>query len=170
MSFLSPAPPLESLSLSHGAFQEHAAHLAEWSATLSSKGSPGTCIPDGVTTFVHAAFTAHVGYIPAYAHENDVLGKMGPFEADRHRRCPSLCTLSHRGRAYPKSTQMKIATQPNLRHNPRRRVVARPDAAPDREPAACPRDKCPYGDRRSSRYAEHSYPPHSGGQGGHPEW
>src|SRR5262249_32909931 len=53
-----------------------------------------------------------VGYIPAHAHENDVLGKMGPFEADRHRRSPSLCTLSHRGRAYPKSTQMKIATKP----------------------------------------------------------
>src|SRR6266852_124864 len=25
-----------------------------------------------------------VGHIPAHAHENDVLGKMGPLEADRH--------------------------------------------------------------------------------------
>ncbi len=26
---------------------------------LSSKGSRGTCIPQGVSTFLHAAFTAH---------------------------------------------------------------------------------------------------------------
>src|SRR6266566_7612277 len=114
MSFLSQAPPLESLSLSHGAFQEHAAHLAEWSAKLSSKGSSGTCIPEGVTTFVHAAFTAHIRYIPAYAHENDLLRKMGPLEADRHRHSPSLFTLSHRGRSYPKSTQMKICDKTPL--------------------------------------------------------
>ena len=54
-------PPLEGLSPSHGAFQEHAAHLVEWSTTLSSKGSAGTCIPEGVATFFHAAFTAHSG-------------------------------------------------------------------------------------------------------------
>jgi hypothetical protein len=29
--------------------------------TLSSKGSSGTCIPEGVATFFHAAFTAHSG-------------------------------------------------------------------------------------------------------------
>ncbi len=59
MSFLSQAPPLEGLPPSHGAFQGHAAHLAEWSATLRPKGSAGTCIPEGVSTFFHTAFTAH---------------------------------------------------------------------------------------------------------------
>jgi hypothetical protein len=29
--------------------------------TLSSTGSSGTCIPEGVSTFFHAAFTAHSG-------------------------------------------------------------------------------------------------------------
>ena len=52
-------PPLEGLSPSHGAFQGHAAHLAEWSATLRPTGSASTCIPEGVSTFFHTAFTAH---------------------------------------------------------------------------------------------------------------
>src|SRR5712691_4180939 len=59
MSFLSQAPPREGLPPSHGVFQGHAAHLAEWSATLRPKGSSGTCIPEGVSTFFHTAFTAH---------------------------------------------------------------------------------------------------------------
>src|SRR2546425_4724358 len=59
MPFLSQAPPLGSLSRPHGAFQEQAAHAVEWSTTLSSKGSSGTCIPEGVSTFFHAAYTAH---------------------------------------------------------------------------------------------------------------
>ena len=52
-------PLLGGLPPPHGAFQEHAAHLVEWSTTLNSKGSSGTCIPEGVATFLHAAFTAH---------------------------------------------------------------------------------------------------------------
>jgi hypothetical protein len=59
MSFLSQAPPLGGLSPPHGAFQEHAAHAREWSMALNSKGSLGTCIPKGVSTFFHTAFTAH---------------------------------------------------------------------------------------------------------------
>src|SRR5882672_5338805 len=59
MAFLSQASPLGSLLLPHNAFQEHAAHLAEWSAKLSSKGSERTCIRSGLTTFLHYAFTAH---------------------------------------------------------------------------------------------------------------
>ena len=51
--------PLEGLSPSHRAFQEHATHTIEWSIMLSSKGSLGTCIPKGVSTFFHTAFTAH---------------------------------------------------------------------------------------------------------------
>src|SRR6266849_3257179 len=52
--------------------------------------------------------TQGIRHIPAYAHQNDIVWEMGPLKADRHRRSPSLCTLSHCGRAYPKSTQMKI--------------------------------------------------------------
>ena len=59
MAFLSQALHLGSLLLPHNAFQEHAAHLAEWSAKLSSKGSERTCIRSGLTTFLHYAFTAH---------------------------------------------------------------------------------------------------------------
>src|SRR6266446_298726 len=59
MAFLSQASPLGSLLLPHAAFQEHAAHLAEWSAKLSSKGSERTCIRSGLTTFLPCTFTAH---------------------------------------------------------------------------------------------------------------
>src|SRR5215510_1171361 len=59
MAFLSQASHLGSLLLPHDAFQEHAAHSAEWSAQLSSKGSERTCIRSGLTTFLHDTFTAH---------------------------------------------------------------------------------------------------------------
>ena len=59
MAFLSQASPLGRLLLPHDAFQEHAAHRAEWSAQLSSKGSERTCIRSGLATFLHDAFTAH---------------------------------------------------------------------------------------------------------------
>jgi len=59
MAFLSQASHLGSLLLPHDAFQEHAAHPAEWSAALSSKGSERTCIRSGLATFLHCAFTAH---------------------------------------------------------------------------------------------------------------
>src|SRR5712691_1347544 len=59
MAFLSQASHLGSLLLPHDAFQEHAAHVVEWSTTLSSKGSESTCIRSGIATFLHYAFTAH---------------------------------------------------------------------------------------------------------------
>jgi hypothetical protein len=59
MAFLSQASHLGSLLLPHDAFQEHAAHVVEWSTTLSSKGSERTCIRSGLATFLHDAFTAH---------------------------------------------------------------------------------------------------------------
>src|SRR2546422_11610453 len=59
MSSLSQAPRLEGLSPSHGAFQEHAAHPAKWSAELSSKGSWDACTAHGVSTFLDCDFTAH---------------------------------------------------------------------------------------------------------------
>jgi hypothetical protein len=53
------------LLLPHDAFQEHAAHLAEWSAKLRSKGSERTCIRSGLATFLHYAFTAHSDLVVA---------------------------------------------------------------------------------------------------------
>src|SRR5712691_3453608 len=49
-----------------------------------------------------------VGHIPADSHDNDILWEMGPLEADRHRRSPSLGTVGHREKPYHKSPQMKI--------------------------------------------------------------
>jgi hypothetical protein len=63
MAFLSQASHLGSLLLPHDAFQEHAAHRAEWSAKLSSKGSERTCIRSGLATFLHYAFTAHPDFV-----------------------------------------------------------------------------------------------------------
>jgi len=63
MAFLSQASHLGSLLLPHDAFQEHAAHLVEWSAKLSSKGSERTCIRSGLTTFLPCTFTAHPNYV-----------------------------------------------------------------------------------------------------------
>ena len=65
MAFLSQALHLGSLLLPHNAFQEHAAHRAEWSAQLSSKGSERTCIRSGLATFLHCAFTAHTDFVVA---------------------------------------------------------------------------------------------------------
>ena len=45
-------------------------------------------------TLLHEFFdmpiAQRIRHIPAHAHENDLLRKMGPLEADRHRRSPSL--------------------------------------------------------------------------------
>ena len=59
MAILSQASHLGSVLLPHDAFQEHAAHPAEWPAELHSKGSESTCILSGLTTFLHCTFTAH---------------------------------------------------------------------------------------------------------------
>src|SRR4029453_6360525 len=63
MAFLSQASHLGSLLLPHDALQEHAAHRAEWSAQLSSKGSERTCIRSGLATFLHCACTAHTDLV-----------------------------------------------------------------------------------------------------------
>ena len=55
--------PRVAVLLPHDAFQEHAAHLVEWSTKLSSKGSERTCIRPGLTTFLHDAFTAHSDFV-----------------------------------------------------------------------------------------------------------
>src|SRR5215831_3111023 len=60
MAFLSQASHLGSLLLPHDAFQEYAAHPAEWSAALHSNGSERTCIRAGLATFLHCACTAHL--------------------------------------------------------------------------------------------------------------
>src|SRR5438132_8262348 len=74
MSSLSQAPRLGDLPSPHGTFQEHAAHIAKWPARLSSKGSQGTCIPRGLSTFLPCAFTAHIdhpiGRVPDAPHRH----------------------------------------------------------------------------------------------------
>jgi hypothetical protein len=55
MASLSQALRLEYLPSSHSAFQGHATHIIKWSMMLRPKDSEGTCIPSGVTTFLHAA-------------------------------------------------------------------------------------------------------------------
>src|SRR6266487_4346317 len=76
MAFLSQASHLGSLLLPHDAFQEYAAHPAEWSAALNSNGSERTCIRSGLATFLHCAFTAHSNYVvehvPAHRKPPDV--------------------------------------------------------------------------------------------------
>ena len=49
-------PPLAGLSPAHGALQEHAAHVREWSTTLRAKGSLRTCIPK---VFPHSSMPLH---------------------------------------------------------------------------------------------------------------
>src|SRR6267142_966983 len=63
MASLRQAFHLGSVLLPHDAFQEYAAHPAEWSAALNSKGSERTCIRSGLATFLHGAFTAHPNYV-----------------------------------------------------------------------------------------------------------
>ena len=59
LASLSQALLLGDLLSPHSAFQEHAAHVVEWATTLNSRGSWGTCIPQGIITFLLRAFTAH---------------------------------------------------------------------------------------------------------------
>ena len=72
MPFLSQAAHLGSLLLPHAAFQEHAAHPAEWSAELHSKGSERTCIRSGLATFLPCAFAAH----------SDLVVDQGPWDVE----------------------------------------------------------------------------------------
>src|SRR5262249_2897284 len=55
MASLSQASRLADLPSAHDAFQGHATHIIEWSMMLRPKDSGGTCIPQGVTTFLQAA-------------------------------------------------------------------------------------------------------------------
>src|SRR6516162_3382480 len=84
MAFLSQASHLGSLLLPHDAFQEHAAHRAEWSAQLSSKGSERTCIRSGLATFLHYAFTAHSDFV------------VDPWVSDVESRSRLDCRFLHR--------------------------------------------------------------------------
>jgi len=55
MPSLSQALRLAYLPSSHSAFQGHATHTARWPAVLRPNGSRGTCIPQGMKTFLHHA-------------------------------------------------------------------------------------------------------------------
>src|SRR5262245_43338849 len=95
MAFLSQASHLGSLLLPHNAFQEHAAHPAEWSAALHAKGSERTCIRSGLATFLHDAFTAHPHYV-VECENNCCRNDMGT-----HLHADSLQMLRLSGRCVP---------------------------------------------------------------------
>src|SRR4029434_1791207 len=63
--------------------------------------------------FFHMPRAQGIRHIPAHAHENNILWKMGPLEAHGHRLSPSVFTLSHKGKSYRKWPPMKIATEPS---------------------------------------------------------
>jgi len=85
------------------------------SALLLTKGLTATSL-SGLRTLFHEFFHMPIAQgirdIPPDPHQNDVLGKMGPLETDRHGRAPSCITVAHGGQSYRKSPQMKIATKP----------------------------------------------------------
>src|SRR2546425_7902256 len=90
MSCLSQAPPLGNLSLPHGAFQEHAAHVIEWSMTLRSKGSLGACTPK---VFLHSSMPLHGA--PSGATVLVVKGALYIFLALHLLRLPRRPMLQH---------------------------------------------------------------------------
>ena len=102
MASLSQALLLGYLLSPHSAFQEHAAHVVEWSTTLNSKGSWGTCILQGVTTFLLRAFTAHhlnkqrlINPLEAEVNESvwliESMGVTPPYKISRFHRESLLC-------------------------------------------------------------------------------
>jgi hypothetical protein len=72
MSSLSQASPLGGFPPPHDTFQGHAAHPTEWSVELRPNGSLGTCIPNGVTTFLLCTSrrTTQKEYARGEVHEN----------------------------------------------------------------------------------------------------
>src|ERR1051325_8117695 len=73
MACLSHASHLGSLLLPPDAFQEYAAHRAEWSAALNAKGSERTCIRSGLATFLHCACTAYPDFV-VKSQATDIIG------------------------------------------------------------------------------------------------
>src|SRR5499427_7210037 len=72
VSSLSQASPLGGFPPPHDTFQGHAAHPTEWSVELRPNGSLGTCIPNGVTTFLlyTSRRTTQKEYARGDVHEN----------------------------------------------------------------------------------------------------
>src|SRR5215467_7498768 len=62
MASLSQALRLGALPPPHRTFQGHAAHIIEWSMMLRPNGSWGTCIPQGIATFLHYASRRSAAY------------------------------------------------------------------------------------------------------------
>src|SRR5262249_49347199 len=121
MSSLNQAPHLGYLPSPHSAFQEHAAHMAKWSAMLSSNGSRGTCIPRGLSTFLQYAFTAHHACLEGKnAGETDA------------RKSPAR-TLKYIRQQYPEGIRDIMSTECNqlLDHLVRLDENARRDGNPE---------------------------------------
>ena len=91
MSSLSQALLLEYLPSSHSAFQDHAAHIVEWSTMLRPNGSWGTCIPQGM---IHSLNALH--------------GAPFEFPIRPHVLQVPECTLGLRAVCEPKSREVKV--------------------------------------------------------------
>src|SRR5882762_7958310 len=62
MASLSQALRLGDLPPPHRTFQGHATHIIEWPMMLRPNDSWGTCIPQGIATFLHYASRRSAGY------------------------------------------------------------------------------------------------------------
>src|SRR6267142_6656200 len=62
MASLSQALRLGDLPPPHRTFQGHATHIIEWSMMLRPNDSWGTCIPQGIATFLHYASRRSAGW------------------------------------------------------------------------------------------------------------
>src|SRR4029453_10441545 len=74
MASLSPARRLGDLPPPHRTFQGHATYIIEWSMMLRPNDSWGTCIPQGIATFLHYASRRGAGY--RYTTAPSGIGKM----------------------------------------------------------------------------------------------
>src|SRR5262245_10284885 len=100
MLFLSQAPHLGYLPSPHGAFQGHAAHVAQWLATLSPKGSWDACTSQALL-HSHIALsrrTESASHSMGYEHASSIGGEQG-----RIHRC--RVTPVRRATPWPPSSQ-----------------------------------------------------------------
>src|SRR5882724_10053458 len=71
MASLSQALRLGDLPPPHRPFQGHATHIIEWSMMLRPNDSWGTCIPQGIATFLHYASRRSAGWRYTTPHRTD---------------------------------------------------------------------------------------------------
>src|SRR5262245_18531572 len=97
-----PAAPHGALAAVKGLFQ--------WGAVFDHPALDRRMV-DGDPAFLqelfHLAIAQGIRHIPSHACEDNLRWEMGPLKTHRHRLSPLLFTLSHGGKSYLKSPQMK---------------------------------------------------------------